>query len=278
MPPKGKKKRAVAKFSVEAGPVESVEESISVAAEPPMRQVVEVVEEEESTVPEALEAIKESAREIEETVESIEEEHTAVAAPSIVRDPEPMPAPAFVEEREETTKSVDSLFAKSPSGIPPEITVVGKRDKSLGVWVGAMLGIALAVGVSLVLLVRGPATFTSMIVKPTPTLAPTPIPTEAPVAALDRKDVQIRVVNGGGVVGAGSKMKAFLEAKGYTVVSVGNAEEYTYTDTVINIKAGKEAYVKLISDDLKADYSLDSQSGSVDADAAYDAEVVVGKE
>ena len=278
MPPKAKKKRTVAKFSVEASPVETQEENTDtreVVAEAPMRQVVEVVE--DDRIPDALEVIKENAKEIEEEVEAIEDEvQTSVASPSVdseeVRQSE-------VEAEQHSKDVVGSLFTKEPSGISPEITVVGKRDTSLGVWVGAMLGIALAVGVSLVVLVRGPQTFTSMIpAKPTPTVAPTVIPTAAPVVVVSRSEVRIKVLNGGGVVGAGSKMKAFLEEKGYTVSDVANADAYTYETTEIKVKAGSDAIGKMLSDDLKADYSLGSTSATLAESASYEAEVIVGKE
>lgn len=279
MPPKGKKKRASLKLD-STGVVQedtAVEEAPVVEKEAPVRQVVEVVEE-ESVVPEAIETIKKDAEEIAEAVEEIEEkvqeEHT---------DPEvheSVSTPVYHEESIDPAKAgVESLFVKSEPGINPEITVVGKKSTPLGVWVGAMLGVALAIGVSLILLVRGPATFSFMApVKPTPTPMPTTVPTPS-AAALNKTDITIRIVNGGGTPGAGSKMKTFLEGKGYIVASVGNAEEYTYTETVITAKADKTAYVTHLTDDLKSDYSLGTSTGSaIEADAAYDVLVTVGKE
>lgn len=277
MPPKTKKKRSVAKFSVEASApalsVDSAEENDQPAESTSVRQVVEVVEE-DATAQEALETIKEDAREIEEAVESIEEE--------VAKDEEKLEADAdhsdSPEPQERSKDVVESLFSRQQSSVGPEITVVGKRDKTLGVWVGAMLGIALAVGVSLVVLVRGPQTLTGLIKKPEPTPTATVAPTATPQAAVERKDIKIKVLNGGGVAGAGGTMKSFLEEKGYTVTEVGNASEYTYETTDIVVKSGKEAYAKMLADDLKADYSLGSSSATLDESAAYDAEVIVGKE
>lgn len=279
MPPKAKKKRPVAKFSIEAAPSNTQEEHVDTqegVAEAPVRQVVEVVEDDK--IPDALEIIKENAKEIEEEVEAIEDEvQTSVASSSVVSE---QVRESNNEEEQHSKDVVDSLFTKaSGSGISPEITVVGKRDTSLGVWVGAMLGIALAVGVSLVVLIRGPKTFTSMIsVKPTPTAVPTTLPTATPTIVVSRKDVKIKVLNGGGVVGAGSKMKSFLEEKGYTVSGVANADAYTYETTEIKVKAGNDAISKMVSDDLKVDYSLGSISANLSESASYDVEVIVGKE
>lgn len=276
MPPKTKKKRAVAKFSVEAAPsidVDSAEEKDASQESASARQVVEVVEE-DTAAQDALETIKEDAKEIEEAVESIEEE--------VAKDearPQDHEDDSDVELSQEQSKDVvESLFSRQQGAVGPEITVVGKRDTTLGVWVGAMLGIALAVGVSLVVLVRGPQTFTGMIKKPAPTPTATVAPTATPAVVVERKDIKIKVLNGGGVAGAGGTMKTFLEEKGYTVTDVGNASAYTYETTDIVVKPGKESYAKLLADDLKADYSLGSSSATLDEDAAYDAEVIVGKE
>lgn len=276
MPPKAKKKRASLKLDEMSGQIKDTdtpEVVVPEESEPSVRQVVEVVE--EDAVPDAIETIKKDAEEIEEAVEAIEEE---VEQMKEEVEPDMVASPRMQEEAEENSKGVGSLFVKSEPGVTPEITVVGKRGPSLGVWVGAMLGVALAIGVSLILLVRGPSTLPFLAAKPTPTPTPTiAAPTPSP-AAVTRSDVKVSVINGGGTPGAGSKMKTLLEEKGYTVVSVGNAKEYTYTDTEILVKSGKDDYAKLLADDLKADYVLGTSSATVEESAEYDAQVIVGKE
>jgi len=279
MPPKSKKKRASLKLDSDSGQIQEAESVTPEEKEPSVRQVVEVVE--ETSVPDAIETIKKDAEEIAEAVSDIEEEvkeemkDDAAAVPAVS---DPAPVSVLSEEAAESPKGgVESLFVKSEPGINPEITVVGKRGTPLGVWVGAMLGVALAIGVSLILLVQGPSTLPFMAAKPTPTPTPTVEPTPSP-AVVTRSDVKVSVVNGGGTPGAGNKMKAFLEEKGYTVVSVGNADEYTYTQTEILVKSGKSDYATLLSDDLKADYILGTSSATVDEDEAYDAQVIVGEE
>lgn len=285
MPPKAKRKRASLKLDSMSGQIkaETPEEPVSEEQqEPAVRHVVEVVG--DAGIPEAIETIKKDAEEIEDAVESIEEHETEVHehAPQeetheavAVSEYTPAESAGGVGEG-----NVESLFVKPASAdVNPEITVVGKRGPSLAVWVGAMLGVALAIGVSLIVLVRGPSTLPFLAAKPTPTPAPTAVPTPTPDVSLKKSDIKVRVVNGGGTPGAGSKMKAFLEGKGYTVVSVGNAKEYTYTQTEVAVKKGKDDVSKLLTEDLKADYSLSTVSGTaVDAAAAYDAEVIVGKE
>lgn len=281
MPPKAKKKRASLKLDSESGQIEEAEAlEAEESKSPSVRQVVEVVE--EGPVPEALETIKKDAEEIEEAVEEIEEEvseelEQKKEAEEEASDTVQVPHVSR-EQVEESKKGVESLFMKTESSISPEITVVGKRGPSLGVWVGAMLGVALAIGVSLILLVRGPSTLPFLAAKPTPTPTSAPEPTPTLAATVSKSDIKVSVLNGGGTPGAGSKMKALLEEKGYTVVTVGNAEDYSYEQTEILVKSGKSDYQKLLSEDLKADYTLGTSSATVDEDADYDAQVIVGKE
>lgn len=279
MPPKAKKKRASLHLDTDSGQIKEADVAVaeSEASEPPVRQVVEVVEE-DVAVPEAIETIKKDAAEIEEVVETIEEEvkeqQQEVTPKEAYVDVQPQNDQNAVDEQK---GSVESLFANATSPVTPEITVVGTKDKSIGVWVGAMLGIALAIGVSLIVLVRGTSTLSFMKAKPTPTPTVAPTPTPVPVVTVNRKDVKVSVLNGGGTAGAGSKMKAFLEEKGYVVTSVSNAKEYTYTDTEIHVKSGKEDAASTLKEDLKSDYTLSSTIGTVADSAAYDAQVIVGK-
>jgi hypothetical protein len=97
------------------------------------------------------------------------------------------------------------------------------------------------------------------VAKPTPTLAPTPT-----VATPNRADITIEVLNGGGVPGAAGKMKTFLEDKGYKVGSTANADAYTFDETEIDVKPGKEAYLKLLQADLASDYTVGTSTATLD--------------
>lgn len=277
MPPKPKRKRASFNPTTvgETPPEvkdgipdvdEHVEKSPVFTSPPAARQVVEEIVD-ETAVPEAIKTIKNDAQEIEEAVESLEQ---AVEVS--------LPKEHVPNTENEEVDGVESLFSERTRGVNPEITVIGKKDKSLAIWVGAMLGIAAAVGLGLIFIVRGSSGLPSFGGKPTPTLAPTVIPTPTVDASIVRKDISVRVLNGGGVPGAASLMKAFLEEKGYTVESTGNTKEYTYTSTVVQVKAGKEAQKTMLTDDLKVDYTLEASTEAVASDAAYDAIVIVGKE
>lgn len=276
MPPKAKKKRASLKLDTASGQVEEHTDEHETTHEP-VRQVVEVVEEE--SLPEAIETIRKDTEEIEDAVETIEEEIEEHQAEHHDDDQEVEKEEAPMIE-EPSKAAVESFFSKSDPAVAPDITVVGKRrGPSLGVWVGAMLGVALAIGVSLVFFVRGPSVLPFATAEPTPTPSPTeaPVPTAAPVT-VEKSDIKIHVTNGGGTPGAASKMKAFLEDKGYTVVSVGNADEYTYDTTEVATTKDHDDYATMVVDDLKSDYTVSASSSTVSSSEDYDVEVIVGKE
>lgn len=215
-----------------------------------VNQVVEVVEEPEKS--EALETIKEDAQEIEAVAEELGQK---------------------VDEPKTTVeKEIADLYQ-------PEISEVkaanGGSSKKLFVWAAIVVSVALLVGGGLVAVTRGSFSV-PFIAKPIPT--PTPTLTPTPVVTLNREDLKVEVLNGGGTPGAAGKMKTLLEEKGYTVTSVGNTDEYTYEQTEIIVKSDKEAYLSLLAEDLKSDYTIGTTAATLDENASADAQVIVGKE
>lgn len=241
--------------------------------------VTEVVEElpvnEGVDVPEeALEAIKESAEKIEEVVEEIQEEKKET------ENSETNP----IEERkkEEEKQVLEEIFSKeSAPAVFPDITERKRTSTApMFLWAIIIIGVALLTGGILLVVASGLPKLPTMFVKPTPTakqdLAPQGTPTPTPAAAA-RSDIKVQVLNGGGTPGSAGKAKTFLEEKGYTVGDTGNTDEYTYNKTEIHMKAGKEAYLEFLKKDLEEDYTLGTSSADLSADAAYDAQVIVGK-
>lgn len=186
---------------------------------------------------------------------------------------QPVPAPEPVAEKEKE-EIVEELFKPTTEApILPDITVHEKKfnPKAL-IWILIML---LSAGLISFILLGATKKLPKLgISKPEPT--PTVLPTSTPVPP-KREELTIEVVNGGGTPGAGSKMKKFLEEKGYQVESVSNAEEYTFETTEIQVKPGKEAYLALLAEDLKADYTLGSSSANLASESSADARVIVGK-
>lgn len=121
-------------------------------------------------------------------------------------------------------------------------------------------------------------------VSPTPTPSPkasltptkgTPVPTIA--GGLDRSTLKIAVQNGSGVAGAATKASDILKNLGYDVVSSGNADNFDYTNTTIQVKSTKKAYLEILKKDLSDAYTIGSATSDYTGTDA-DAIVIVGKE
>ncbi|MDO8451638.1 MAG: LytR C-terminal domain-containing protein [bacterium] len=224
---------------------------------PVVTQVVEVIEDE------ILEA---SVR---------DPEHSAEAGPS--EDPEDQHTD---DTRESKRDVISEIFQKNESMGYPDISIHKKRtSKTMVIWAMIVILVAGGIGLGLVLISRGTLVLPSMFASPSPTPTPEPSPTPTPTpSSVNREDITLHVLNGGGVPGAATKMKNFLEEKGYSVEDTGNAKEYTYTETMIVVKPGKEAYITLLEEDLKLEYILGKSEATLPEDASYDVEVIVGKE
>lgn len=120
---------------------------------------------------------------------------------------------------------------------------------------------------------------------PTPKASPTPKPTLSPTktatssidkaTGLDRANLTIAVQNGSGIAGAATKASNFLKDLGYSVVSSGNADNFDYENTVIEVKSTKKAYLDLLKKDLGTTYTIGSTSAAFTGSS--DAVVIVGK-
>lgn len=260
-----------------------VPEEKEVSRRAPVSQVVEVVDEDtERPISEPLEEIKEEAKHIERNVDILEK--TMIDDEYGKEKTEPEEEEAELEEvasdegEDSEKETLSEMFKKEqPVGLN-EISV-HKRGlpRAMIVWSVVVIVVASLLGLGLLSMKGKKPSFPSVFSKPTPTptLQPTPTPTPVPP---NKAELTIEVINGGGVAGAGSKMKAILEEKGYTVSKVGNAKEYMYDKTEIVVKASKSNYLTTLEGDLKDSYSLGSTSATLADDASTDAQVIVGKE
>ncbi len=209
--------------------------------QPPVTQVVEVVEEDkEESLPEVIEPTAES------------------------------------EIRKE---KVEELYQESKeSSVMPEISVHKSRPiASIFVWAIVTILVALATGGILFSAAKKTSPMKLFArPTPTPTATPTPVPTPTPVA-IDKTSFEIKVLNGGGTPGAAGKMKTFLEEKGYTVAGTGNTVEYTYTATEIHGKTAMKDAIANLEADLTGTYTLGTVAADLTASASADVEVIVGK-
>lgn len=122
---------------------------------------------------------------------------------------------------------------------------------------------------------------------PTPTATPEPTasPTATPKASstidkttgLNRASLNVEVQNGSGTAGAASKMADFLKDLGYTVATIGNADNFEYVDVAVLVKSTKSTYLNLLKKDLATQYTVGSSSATLSASSSADAVVIIGK-
>lgn len=118
---------------------------------------------------------------------------------------------------------------------------------------------------------------------PEPEKTPVPTPTTAVISldkasGLDRANLTVMIQNGSGAVGAASKASDVLKGFGYHVTSLGNAENFDFDKTVIQVKSTEATYLPLLRKDLSTVYVIGSSSATLSASASADAVVIVGKE
>jgi|SRR3989344_2666265 len=113
---------------------------------------------------------------------------------------------------------------------------------------------------------------------PTPeVLVSNPSPDASPqTEEIDRKVPQIRVLNGSGVAGVASSFKDFIEELGYKVVSIGNANNYDYTQTEVRFKDDFKNYEQTLVSDLSDNYSVTVGSSDLESSDSADIEIIVG--
>lgn len=257
------KKKSAPKAPAEEKPVKPQFVTEVVEEELPVNEGVDKVSEE------ALETIKEDAKEIEEVVTDIQEK----------QEPVEETKPPEEEKKAEEKDVLAEIFTKEPPPtVYPEIAEHKRNGtSSVFLWAVIIIGVALLTGGTLLVVASGIPKLPALFAKPTPTPTPAPTPTPTP-ASVSRADIKIQVLNGGGTPGSAGKAKTFLEEKGYSVADTGNTDEYTYKETEIHVKAGKEAYLTLLKEDLAEDYTIGTASADLPADSSYDAQVIVGKE
>jgi hypothetical protein len=270
---------------------ENIEKETKIENPTRVTQVVEVIEIEktEEISPEPSEKITHSQHEPKSTAitqesqtadeaqeeEEIGKENAASEIPKTDTTDKP-------EDAESKPKQVvEELFSKPSTDGIMEISINRRKSRpKLMLWAIVVVVAAIVVGISLITFStrKSASQSGSSQTKPTPQTSVAPSPTTAPIT-LNREDITIQVLNGGGVAGAATKMKNLLTDKGYKVEGVGNTSEYNYEQTEIKVKADKEGALNLLKKDLSGSYTISSSSSStLSADSEYDAQVVVGKE
>lgn len=107
--------------------------------------------------------------------------------------------------------------------------------------------------------------------------SPTPEPTEAPepTPSVKREDIKVKILNGSGVKGKASEIKEALQDAGYTDVITGNADNFDYATSEIQVKEDKKDAFVLLKDDLE-DFATLKEAATLDEEDTADAVFIIG--
>ncbi|MCX7996237.1 MAG: LytR C-terminal domain-containing protein [Patescibacteria group bacterium] len=117
--------------------------------------------------------------------------------------------------------------------------------------------------------------------QPTPTpIPPTPTPeppTPTPTPEVDRAEIRIKVLNGGGIAGKATEVKNILTDLGYEQVLTGNADNFDYKQTKILVKEKTAKYFSIVAADIK-DFAKVASSSALDEEEAADVQIIIGSD
>jgi hypothetical protein len=88
-------------------------------------------------------------------------------------------------------------------------------------------------------------------VKPSTLILHHPVKTKAGLVKLSRAQTGVLVLNGGGRAGAGAETADTVQARGYTVSSVGNAPSMSYRSSVVMFRNGYRPEAVRLAHDLR---------------------------
>jgi hypothetical protein len=143
-------------------------------------------------------------------------------------------------------------------------------------WAVGVCILVVAIGLGIITVSKG--TLPISFARPTPTPSPIPSPIATPTPSVNKKELEVEILNGSGKAGVAGILKALLEEKGYTVAGTGNAANYDYAKTEIQVKADKEAFLSVLQADLTGSYVIGSAAATLKATLPYNAVIIIGKE
>jgi len=105
--------------------------------------------------------------------------------------------------------------------------------------------------------------------------SPTTVPSPTPTPSFKKEELKIKVLNGSGTAGKASEMKDILKNKGYQEIITGNADNYDYIKTELQVKKSKIQAFGMIKTDLK-DYLTSPKETSLDEKETPDVVIIIG--
>jgi hypothetical protein len=190
------------------------------------------------------------------------------------------------QETELIQPTSESVMPKSPLAV----TETNNIDNSLkfqekGVFIkfflvtffATLLALTLAGGVYVYLTGTNVSIKSQANNKNTPSPEPTiePIPSATP-SNIDLSSYKISVLNGNGGIGVASAVKTIISKVGFKVTNLGNADNFNFTDTLIQVKPSVSAdVVSKLKTSLDSNYSI-KIGDQLDQASVYDIVITVG--
>lgn len=107
------------------------------------------------------------------------------------------------------------------------------------------------------------------------TVTPTSIPT---VVSKNPQDYKIKILNGTGTAGEASKISDLLSKNNFKVESTGNAANYDFTQTQLEVKSSvTDTIIDLIKESLGKNYSPKISSNKLPESSEFDIIITTGK-
>lgn len=121
-----------------------------------------------------------------------------------------------------------------------------------------------------------PSPSKSLTPSPKKSLTPTKSPANMKTTDVDRSGLTIAIQNGSGVAGAATKASDILKDLGYEISTTGNADNFEYEKTIIQVKSTKKAYLEQLKTDLESEYTIGQATADLTGSSA-DALIIIGK-
>jgi hypothetical protein len=206
---------------------------------------------------------------------------SATVAPEVIEIIEVVREPAVQEARVEAVTTTEAQPSADPLSdfkdkVNEELDMPDIPKRKNYMWpilLIFIIAIVLLVGI----FVYRQGLLKKVTVNITPAATPTPTVTVEPTpAVVDLTKYEVEILNGSEVTGEAAKQKDNLETAGFTVSSVGNADNSDYTDTIIKAKADVDsAFIAKLKSVLNDTFTVGPVQ-SLSSDAAVPVQVILG--
>jgi hypothetical protein len=100
-------------------------------------------------------------------------------------------------------------------------------------------------------------------------------PTPTPTPSFKKEDLKIKILNGSGTAGKATEVKDIIKKIGYQDIVTGNADNFDYTTSELQVKKSKSAATMMLQKDL-TDYVSSFKTSTLDEKESADVVIIIG--